>query len=383
MAVSCAGRPKAWNLKPEIPKHRNKPRLYHLHHKCSRMQSKVSMRLTRACFDEIRLRASRLRADRRKLEAGPESGRGHARRVRRAFVRQVCYSFGSVGPLPSLTRTMRRYLGTDPEPRPGLSSGHMPHALSLPFNAFIQSNAIPGSDKTYTTFLSPDKIVASLEKAVGKDVAGEVLTGKRKVTTTCGSGMTAAVLWLGLKLVNPNIPVAVYDEVSAVSVIITCASLTGIVMDWVRYAAPKRNCKGEIEACTVDKWIASFVYLYRIRCRSGIFIFASFCRLCLPEVARQRKASSHAPCILLDICARLMNIDDCALSAELWRRFRSCTRLQAFTFKLTQYEQLYQLDIAQTHPVQWFTVDPLARPGSVSCTVRSWRCTASHLCTVH
>ncbi|KAI0307584.1 thiosulfate sulfurtransferase [Multifurca ochricompacta] len=84
-----------------------------------------------------------------------------------------------------------RYAGTDPEPRPGLSSGHIPHSFSLPFNALLQTNAVPNSDRTFTTFLPPSELRRKLTNAVGNEYAQLILEGKRSVTTTCGSGMTA------------------------------------------------------------------------------------------------------------------------------------------------------------------------------------------------
>jgi len=108
-------------------------------------------------------------------------------------------------------RSRGRFLGTDPEPRPGLSSGHVPHSFSLPFNVFLKTQTGPGSSVQYTTFLSEPELRQALVKAVGADQAQLVLTGKRPITTSCGSGMTAGILWLGLKLLGaPN--VALYDE---------------------------------------------------------------------------------------------------------------------------------------------------------------------------
>ncbi|KAF8139947.1 Rhodanese-like domain-containing protein [Boletus edulis] len=108
-------------------------------------------------------------------------------------------------------RSRGRFLGTDPEPRPGLSSGHIPHSLSLPFNVFLKSHTVPGSSVQYTTFISEPELRQALVNAIGADQAQLVLTGKRAITTSCGSGMTAGVLWLGLKLLGaPN--VALYDE---------------------------------------------------------------------------------------------------------------------------------------------------------------------------
>lgn len=106
-----------------------------------------------------------------------------------------------------------RYTGADPEPR-GLPSGHMPHSFSLPFSAFLQKkNAGHQSGATFTTFLPPKELRRKLEDAVGTENARLILEGQRRVTTTCGSGMTAGILWLGLKLVNETTPVALYDEV--------------------------------------------------------------------------------------------------------------------------------------------------------------------------
>ncbi|KAI0314984.1 Rhodanese-like protein [Amylostereum chailletii] len=109
-------------------------------------------------------------------------------------------------------RSRGRYLGVDPEPRPGLSSGHIPKSFSLPFNAFLQSHAVPNSDKTYTTYLPPDELKRALVDAVGEEHAKQILDGKRSVTASCGSGMTAGVLYLGLKLIAESSRVAIYDE---------------------------------------------------------------------------------------------------------------------------------------------------------------------------
>ncbi|KAI0005482.1 thiosulfate sulfurtransferase [Russula compacta] len=109
-------------------------------------------------------------------------------------------------------RSHGRYTGSDPEPRPGLSSGHIPHSFSLPFNAFLQTNTVPNSGNTFTTFLPPNELRQKLADAIGTDYARLVLEGQRTVITTCGSGMTAGILWLGLKLIEESTPVALYDE---------------------------------------------------------------------------------------------------------------------------------------------------------------------------
>ena len=107
-----------------------------------------------------------------------------------------------------------RFLGTDPEPRPGLPSGHIPNAFSLPFNLFLDKNTNIVSDETYTTFKTRDKILEELKKSVSQEETRAILDGKRKVVTSCGSGMTAGVLWLGLSLLGVK-GVALYDEVGS------------------------------------------------------------------------------------------------------------------------------------------------------------------------
>ena len=87
-----------------------------------------------------------------------------------------------------------RFDGTDPEPRPECRSGHIPGSQNLPFNELI--------DPQMGTVL-PIKELASRIQAAGIDDA-------RPVVTTCGSGITACVLALGLHLIGRH-DVAVYD----------------------------------------------------------------------------------------------------------------------------------------------------------------------------
>ncbi|KAH7921144.1 Rhodanese-like protein [Leucogyrophana mollusca] len=108
-------------------------------------------------------------------------------------------------------RSHGRYLGTDPEPRPGMSSGHIPHSFSLPFNKFLRTHTAPNSLTQYTTFLPVPELRQALVDAVGTEQADLVIQGKRSITTSCGSGMTAGILWLGLKLLEAP-RVALYDE---------------------------------------------------------------------------------------------------------------------------------------------------------------------------
>ncbi|MGZ3298912.1 MAG: 3-mercaptopyruvate sulfurtransferase [Asticcacaulis sp.] len=77
-------------------------------------------------------------------------------------------------------RPAARFEGIAPEPRAGLRSGHMPGARSLPFDELIRNGALKPADELRALF-----------SARGVD------TGTR-VVTTCGSGVTAAVLSLAL-----------------------------------------------------------------------------------------------------------------------------------------------------------------------------------------
>ncbi|KAI0824129.1 Rhodanese-like protein [Trametes gibbosa] len=118
-------------------------------------------------------------------------------------------------------RAKDRFLGTAPEPRAGLRSGHMPYSVSLPFNAFLETHTVSGDaivrpnvgdgPYTYTRLRSTQGILTALEEALGPERTREVLQGKRQVVTSCGSGMTAGILWLGLKLLGVE-RVGLYDE---------------------------------------------------------------------------------------------------------------------------------------------------------------------------
>lgn len=91
-------------------------------------------------------------------------------------------------------RALGRFEGRDPEPREGLESGHIPGSRNLPFNQLI--------DPETQTVLPPDTLRERFEDAgVSLDTP---------VVTTCGSGITASVLALGLHLLGHK-DVAVYD----------------------------------------------------------------------------------------------------------------------------------------------------------------------------
>ena len=105
------------------------------------------------------------------------------------------------------------FLGIDPEPRPGIPSGHIPNSYSLPFDHFLEKHTTPDGSATYTTLLPTTGIRRALVDAVGTETAESIIKGEKPIITTCGSGMTACIVWLGLKLLGVE-NIALYDEVS-------------------------------------------------------------------------------------------------------------------------------------------------------------------------
>jgi thiosulfate/3-mercaptopyruvate sulfurtransferase len=79
-------------------------------------------------------------------------------------------------------RAAARFRGEAPEPREGLRAGHIPNSRNVPFTDLLND------DKTMKT---PDQTRAIFESA-GVDL-------KKPIITTCGSGVTAAVLGLALE----------------------------------------------------------------------------------------------------------------------------------------------------------------------------------------
>lgn len=76
-----------------------------------------------------------------------------------------------------------RFTGEAPEPREGLSSGHMPGAINIPFNAVL--------DPETKAFLPKDQLKKLFqEKGVDPD---------KPIITSCGTGVTAVVIETALE----------------------------------------------------------------------------------------------------------------------------------------------------------------------------------------
>lgn len=91
-------------------------------------------------------------------------------------------------------RGRARFEGREPEPRQGLRQGHIPDSLNLPFTELLDAKS--------QTMLPPEELRHRFE--------GAEIDMARPVVTTCGSGITAAVLALGLHIAGHK-DVAVYD----------------------------------------------------------------------------------------------------------------------------------------------------------------------------
>jgi thiosulfate/3-mercaptopyruvate sulfurtransferase len=91
-------------------------------------------------------------------------------------------------------RSAGRFAGAEPEPRAGLRSGRIPHSLNLPYGELV--------DPKLGTMLPADALRKKYETA-GVDFGQPVIT-------TCGSGVTASALTLGLYLLGHQ-DVSVYD----------------------------------------------------------------------------------------------------------------------------------------------------------------------------
>jgi thiosulfate/3-mercaptopyruvate sulfurtransferase len=89
-------------------------------------------------------------------------------------------------------RSAGRFTGAGPEPRPGISSGHMPGSTSVPFTELVEDGRLKPVEQLHKVF----------------DARGVEL--KQPITTTCGSGVTAAVIALGLEIAGAE-RVSLYD----------------------------------------------------------------------------------------------------------------------------------------------------------------------------
>jgi thiosulfate/3-mercaptopyruvate sulfurtransferase len=89
-------------------------------------------------------------------------------------------------------RSAGRFSGRENEPRAGLRPGHMPGAFNVPYTEIVENGRL----------VPPERIARAFKKA-GVDP-------DRPVITSCGSGVTAAILTLGLDALGKE-PGRIYD----------------------------------------------------------------------------------------------------------------------------------------------------------------------------
>jgi len=101
-------------------------------------------------------------------------------------------------------RAEGRFSGTTPDPRPGVAAGHIPGSFNLPFTSILTAiSPTPEQKETPPlTFLPPAPIQTILEQ--------QKISLASDIATSCGSGVTASVLALGLYL-SGKTDVPVYD----------------------------------------------------------------------------------------------------------------------------------------------------------------------------
>jgi thiosulfate/3-mercaptopyruvate sulfurtransferase len=89
-------------------------------------------------------------------------------------------------------RSPERFRGEAPEPRPGVRAGHIPGSHNVPSNAIVKDGLLVSRAQLTQAFA-----------AGGVDL-------DRPIITSCGSGVSAAILWLALDAISRE-PAALYD----------------------------------------------------------------------------------------------------------------------------------------------------------------------------
>ena len=89
-------------------------------------------------------------------------------------------------------RSAERFRGEAPEPRPGVRSGRMPGSFNVPSSSVVKDGLL----------LPPSQLrQAFMDGGIDLD---------KPIITSCGSGVSAAILWLALDAIGRE-PAALYD----------------------------------------------------------------------------------------------------------------------------------------------------------------------------
>lgn len=89
-------------------------------------------------------------------------------------------------------RPAARFRGDEPEPRAGVAPGHIPGSINVPASELVKDGRLA----------SPDQITKAFDEA-GYDPSQPVIA-------SCGSGVSAAIVWLALEAIGKQ-PAALYD----------------------------------------------------------------------------------------------------------------------------------------------------------------------------
>ncbi len=89
-------------------------------------------------------------------------------------------------------RPAGRFRGEEPEPRAGVASGHIPGSINVPSSALVADGKLA----------APEQIKKAFDEA-GYDP-------DKPVIASCGSGVSAAILWVALETLGKK-PAALYD----------------------------------------------------------------------------------------------------------------------------------------------------------------------------
>ena len=89
-------------------------------------------------------------------------------------------------------RAAARFLAQAPEPRPGLRMGHIPGSKNVPWDLLVENGEYKSPEQLKAIFAEHDVDIHA------------------PTVTTCGSGMTAAVVLMALMLLG-NSHVRLYD----------------------------------------------------------------------------------------------------------------------------------------------------------------------------
>jgi thiosulfate/3-mercaptopyruvate sulfurtransferase len=137
-------------------------------------------------------------AEGREVETGP----ARAREARHLTARQNHGAVADLGDVKKAlsngkvqvvdARPAERFRGEVPEPRAGLKSGHMPGSLNVPFAGLVENGQLVSQDRIRAAFT-----------AGGVDL-------DKPVITSCGSGVSAAILWLAIDALGKQ-PAGLYD----------------------------------------------------------------------------------------------------------------------------------------------------------------------------